>query len=248
MALFFWVRDISCSISLMLREVFIVMRVWVGGWGLEEVKGGRGYEKERERKTTIEPPLVNLSMCVPLSLILSLSHSLFVLSYRSRIPMAAGASEGGWSCRKGEVQKEEEWILFPVDWLGGRSVVDVEQRKTLELDVANKTQKNNLFSFFLPSFFDKKQNKNTMAKKSRSRSRSRTRSSSGKVSEKEHEREREREGPREAMGIWKSTKQKEACRAWIFGCLDRSRVVASRPSPRRASPTVWSEERLEASP
>jgi len=41
--------------------------------------------------------------------------------------MAAGASEGGWSCRKGEVQKEEEWILFPVDWLGGRSVVDVEQ-------------------------------------------------------------------------------------------------------------------------
>ena len=70
--------------------------------------------------------------------------------------MAAGASEGGWSCRKGEVQKEEEWILFPVDWLGGRSVVDVEQRKTLELDVAYKTQKNNLFSFFLPSFFDKK--------------------------------------------------------------------------------------------
>ena len=226
------------------------MRVWVGGWGWVGVGGGQRRSRLRKRKREENNDRAasrqSFHVCPSLSLILSLSHSLFVLSYRSRIPMAAGASEGGWSCRKGEVQKEEEWILFPVDWLGGRSVVDVEQRKTLELDVANKTQKNNLFSFFLPSFFDKKQNKNTMAKKSRSRSRSRTRSSSGKVSEREHERERE--GPREAMGIWKSTKQKEACRAWIFGCLDRSRVVASRPSPRRASPTVWSEEHLEASP
>ena len=73
--------------------------------------------------------------------------------------MAAGASEGGWSCRKGEVQKEEEWILFPVDWLGGRSVVDVEQRKTLELDVANKTQKTIFFPSFSPPFSTKNKTK-----------------------------------------------------------------------------------------
>ena len=140
--------------------------------------------------------------------------------------MAAGASEGGWSCRKGEVQKEEERILFPVDWLGSRSVVDVEQRKTLELDVAYKTQKNNLFSFFLPSFFDKKQNKNTMAKKSRSRSRSRTRSSSGKVSEREHERERERErGTERGYG---NLEEHEAKRG--MSCMD---FRMSRPLPRR---------------
>ena len=77
MALFFWVRDISCSISLMLREVFIVMRVWVGGGG---VGGGQRRSRLRKRKREENNDRAasrqSFHVCPSLSHSLSLSFSL----------------------------------------------------------------------------------------------------------------------------------------------------------------------------
>ena len=90
MALFFWVRDISCSISLMLREVFIVMRVWVGGWGLEEVKEvevTKKKERGKQRSSRLSSH-VSLRVLSPSILIL------LPLTDRGS-PWLRGASEGG---------------------------------------------------------------------------------------------------------------------------------------------------------